>query len=154
MTRSTTAEPGDTLLRVSPNRRPGGTASSAVDGDGGRRATEPTAGPRPAAAAERNAPEPTPAPVAPSASLSLLAKELLERLPAGQLEQTAAGYPHVVDTIARAWASPTKMHATLDALVFDERGGRAGFPLAVMAELGELRACYERWVGPRTMRGR
>ncbi len=154
MTRSTTAEPGDTLIRVSPIRRPERTAPSAIDGGGGHRAPEAAAGPRPAAPVSRSAPDPTPAPVAPAAPLSPVARELLQRLPAGQLEQTTARYPHVVETIARAWATPAKMHATLDALVFDERGGRAGFPLAVMAELGELRACYERWVGPRTMRGR
>jgi hypothetical protein len=46
------------------------------------------------------------------------------------------------------------MHATLDALMYDERGGRAGFPPDVLLELAELRDCYERCVAPRTARGR
>ena len=91
---------------------------------------------------------------APAGALPPDVRELLWRLPAGQLERTAARFPHVLEAIARAWATPARMHATLDSLMFDERGGRSGFPIEVLQELGELRACYERWVGPRSTRGR
>jgi hypothetical protein len=79
---------------------------------------------------------------------------MMLRLPAHLLRHTAARFAHVLEPIARDWASPERLHATLDALVFDDRGGRAGFPPEVLTELAELRACHERWVGPRTTRGR
>jgi hypothetical protein len=91
---------------------------------------------------------------APSRGPSADALEMLERLPGGMLHHTAAGYPHVLEAIARDWAEPARLHATLDALVFDLRGGRRGFPAEVLAELAELRRCHERWVGPRTPLGR
>jgi hypothetical protein len=85
---------------------------------------------------------------------SLAARELLSNLPEGMLQATAEGFPHVIEALARDWAEPSRMNATLDEVVFDARGNRSGFPLEVLLELAELRACYARWVGPRTQRGR
>jgi hypothetical protein len=82
------------------------------------------------------------------------ARELLRRLGAYALRNTAARFPHVLEAIARDWADPNRMHATLDALMYDERGGRAGFPPDVLLELAAVRDCYERFVAPRTTRGR
>ena len=105
--------------------------------------------PGPADIVARGAPAP-----APAARPSLAVREMLQRLPVHLLHHTASRHPHVLEAIARDWADPARMNATLDALVFDERGGRAGFAPEVMMELAELRACYERWVGPRSARGR
>ncbi|MEI7446696.1 MAG: hypothetical protein WCK28_17535, partial [Burkholderiales bacterium] len=81
---------------------------------------------------------------------SAAARELIGNLPEGMLSSTAAAFPHVIEAIARDWAEPVRMHATLDAFLFDARGDRRGFPPEVVFELAELRARYERWVGPRT----
>ncbi|RPH42924.1 MAG: hypothetical protein EHM87_15305 [Burkholderiales bacterium] len=85
---------------------------------------------------------------------SLAARELLSNLPDGMLQVTAERFPHVIEALARDWAEPARMNATIDEFVFDQRGDRSGFPLEVMLELSELRARYERWVGPRSQRGR
>lgn len=82
------------------------------------------------------------------------ARELIRNLPDGLLHATAARFPHVIEAIARDWADPARLHQTLDTLLFDARGDRGGFPLEVVCELAELRARYERWVGPRVARGR
>jgi len=74
--------------------------------------------------------------------------ELLGRLPSDMLRHTAQHYPHVVEALARDWACPARMHRTLDALTFDTRGIRQGFPRAVLTELVTLRMRYSRWVGP------
>jgi hypothetical protein len=76
-------------------------------------------------------------------------REMMTRLPGGMLRHCAAHYPHLLEPIARHWADPDRLHAALDALVYDDRGGRGGFPFEVLAELAELRRCHERWVGPR-----
>jgi hypothetical protein len=112
--------------RVSPDARASGTGRSGTTDD--RRA----AAPRP----------------------SLAARELLSNLPDGMLQVTAERFPHVIEALARDWAEPSRMNATIDEFVFDQRGDRSGFPLEVMLELSELRARYERWVGPRSQRGR
>jgi hypothetical protein len=90
----------------------------------------------------------------PAAGPSPAVREMMLRLPAHLLRHTAARFAHVLEPIARDWASPERLHATLDALVFDDRGGREGFPPEVLTELAELRACHERWVGPRSPLGR
>ena len=79
---------------------------------------------------------------------------MLARLPSTMLRHTAATFPHVVEQLAQDWANPRRMHATLEALLYDRRGGRQGFPFEVLAELAELRARYERWVGPGAGAGR
>jgi hypothetical protein len=81
-------------------------------------------------------------------------RELIRNLPDGLLHATAARFPHVIEAIARDWAEPARLHETLDTLLFDARGDRGGFPAEVVFELAELRARYERWVGPRGALGR
>lgn len=82
--------------------------------------------------------------------LSSSAREMMGRLPASMLRQTATDFPHVIEQLAQDWAHPHRMHATLEALMYDRRGGRQGFPFEVLTELAELRVRYERWVGPAT----
>jgi hypothetical protein len=110
---------------------------------------------QPALAHAPERPEPTgPEGPDPASVPSADVLEMLERLPGGMLRHTAAAFPHVLEAIARDWAQPARLHATIDALVYDLRGGRSGFPAQVLAELAELRRCHERWVGPRTPLGR
>ncbi len=90
----------------------------------------------------------------PASHPSMAARELLSNLPDGMLQATSERFPHVIEALARDWAEPSRMNATLDQVVFDARGNRSGFPLEVLLELAELRACYARWVGPRTQQGR
>ena len=135
-------------------------AGSARDGGAAgvptARAAGPTAAPTTAPTAARGtigAPPPGCA-VRPRREPAGAAREMLQRLPGGMLAATAARFPHVLDALAAGWPDPATFHATLDRLVYDERGGRAGFPVEVLAELAELRDCYERWVGPRSRVGR
>ncbi len=90
----------------------------------------------------------------PAPRRSLAARELLSNLPEGMLQVTAERFPHVIEALARDWAEPSRMNATLDEVVFDARGNRSGFPLEVLLELAELRSRYARWVGARAQRGR
>jgi hypothetical protein len=90
----------------------------------------------------------------PRDELAHAAVALLLRLPGGMLRCTSERFPHVLPRIAHAWAEPDRLQRVLDELMYDERGGRAGFPFEVLAELAELRRCHERWVGPRTRTGR
>ncbi|MFO0235693.1 MAG: hypothetical protein ACK51M_22075 [Burkholderiales bacterium] len=101
--------------------------------------------PGPADVVARGAPADRPSPAV---------REMMRRLPGNLLRRTAADFPHMLEAIARDWATPDRFHAMLDAFVFDDRGGRAGFPPEVLLELAELRTCHERWVGPRTTLGR
>ena len=91
----------------------------------------------------------TPAAPNGAATLSARASEMMRRLPAGMLHRTAQLHPHVIERIAASWATPRDLHRTLDDLMFVDRTGRAGFPLEVVNELGDLRERYERWVGGR-----
>lgn len=48
-------------------------------------------------------------------------------------------YPHVLDKIAAAWGSAPAMRDLMERdLLIDNRGGRQGFPFAVMAEIQDL----------------
>jgi hypothetical protein len=80
--------------------------------------------------------------------LSRAAIDMMTRLPSPMLRYTAAHFPHIVDRLASEWSSPARMACAIDDLIFDMRGGRTGFPMVVLNELGELRERYERWVGP------
>jgi hypothetical protein len=134
MPQTRVVDPRETIRVMLSGREP---AAAGVPGEG--------SSPGPAELVARGAPGSRPSPAV---------REMMLRLPAGLLRQTAARYPHVLEAIARDWASPARLQATLDALVYDERGGRSGFPADVLLELSELRACHERWVGPRTAHGR
>jgi len=84
----------------------------------------------------------------PRSGLSRAAIEMMTRLPYPMLRYTAEHFPHIVDRLASEWANPTRMAGAIDDLIYDMRGGRAGFPMQVLNELGVLRERYERWVGP------
>ena len=87
-----------------------------------------------------------------SGVLSRAAIEMMTRLPYPMLRYTAEHFPHIVDRLASEWANPIRMAGAIDDLIYDMRGGRAGFPMQVLNELGVLRERYERWVGPARMR--
>jgi hypothetical protein len=86
------------------------------------------------------------------AALSRAGIEMMSRLPHPMLRYTADHFPHIVDRLASEWANPSRMARAIDDLIYDMRGGRAGFPMEVLSELGVLRERYERWVGPARMR--
>ena len=44
-------------------------------------------------------------------------------------------FPHVVDRIASAWSDPARLAAVFEDLLFDDRGGRQGFPADAAEEL-------------------
>ena len=92
------------------------------------------------------------APQAPRPGLSRAAIEMMTRLPHPMLRFTAEHFPHIVDRLAAEWADPARMARAIDDLIYDMRGGRAGFPMDVLSELGVLRERYERWVGPGSQR--
>ena len=56
-------------------------------------------------------------------------------------------YPHVAEGLCRFWASE-KRQGYLESLVFDQRGGRQGFPPDVSAELLFLYNLLDRRRGP------
>jgi hypothetical protein len=85
-------------------------------------------------------------------ALSRAGIEMMSRLPPPMLRYTAEHFPHIVDRLASEWAKPSRMADAIDDLIYDMRGGRAGFPMEVLSELGVLRERYERWVGPARMR--
>lgn len=96
------------------------------------------------------------APSVPSPKLhspAAAAAELLSRLPAGMLRATEAHCPRLTEAIACAWSDAAALHDVLDTWERDARDGRLALPPAVLAEIGEMRRCYERWVGrrPRAM---
>lgn len=86
------------------------------------------------------------------AALSRAGVEMMSRLPHPMLRYTAEHFPHIVDRLASEWANPSRMASAIDDLIYDMRGGRTGFPMEVLSELGVLRERYERWVGPAGMR--
>ena len=64
----------------------------------------------------------------------------LRRLPAGRRPQRLCEqFPHVANRLAFGWADPLIREQTLDDLLEDRRGGRAGFPVPVVRELQRLR---------------
>lgn len=52
----------------------------------------------------------------------------------------AQRFPRLVNAIARSWTTPVECDLLLDGLLNDRRPGRQGFPPAVRAEFGALRA--------------
>lgn len=53
-------------------------------------------------------------------------------------EQLSQQYPRVVNAMAARWSDPWARRDYLDDLLQDKRGGRAGFPPEVAAELKRL----------------
>lgn len=52
-------------------------------------------------------------------------------------------YPRIVNRLAQVWPSESQCRRYLDSLVMDERGGRQGFPLELVMELGKLLSYYD-----------
>src|SRR5438552_3713622 len=57
--------------------------------------------------------------------------------------QTLAGaFPRIANKLCALWKRPSRFDVYLNQLIIDDRGGRAGFPSAIMKELGTLKAHY------------
>lgn len=73
------------------------------------------------------------------------ARQWLRRLPPRQRPLRLAGeFPRVANRLAWCWHDALLTAHALDDLIVDRRGGRAGFPAAVAAELRRLREYHER----------
>jgi hypothetical protein len=57
-------------------------------------------------------------------------------------------FPHVVNKLAQLWRRPFHADRYFDDLLHDKRGGRIGFPLAVVIEISELHNHYRANVFP------
>src|SRR5215472_5302776 len=68
------------------------------------------------------------------ATVAWLTKLPLEIQPSA----TRDGFPRIVNLLALLWSRPDALTSYLDELVMDRRGGRRGFPLAVLQELRVL----------------
>jgi hypothetical protein len=78
------------------------------------------------------------------------AKDLIKVLPADlSMLHTYADYPLILNRIAASWDSPKLFFALMDELVIDQRGGRAGFPFEVLAELSRLAEHYDQFISRR-----
>jgi hypothetical protein len=81
--------------------------------------------------------------------LSDEAAQILAAMPAAVAPtQLAAGFPHIVNRIARLWKIPRQMDPYLDSLVIDQRGGRQGFPAPIAWEVVRLKDYYQTVVYP------
>ena len=54
----------------------------------------------------------------------------------------ARDFPRIVNKLCELWKRPTLFDPYLLNLIFDQRGGRQGFPLSVASELVTLKAHY------------
>jgi len=71
------------------------------------------------------------------------AKDLIGSLPADLKPLSLAEkYPRIINRIALVWPYPAECEEFLNSLVMDNRGGRQGFPFAVLAEISNLRDFY------------
>jgi len=61
---------------------------------------------------------------------------------------TAERFPHIVNALAAAWATPARCRGYFDQLLLDQRGDRHGFPKAVGSELAALKDFYDSVVQP------
>lgn len=48
-------------------------------------------------------------------------------------------FPRIANRIAECWDNPKEASKYFDELLFDERGGRQGFPMAISLELAVLK---------------
>ncbi len=68
----------------------------------------------------------------------------LRRLPPGcRPMRLAAQFPRVANGLAWCWADAAKSGALLEDLLVDHRGGRRGFPRAIVAELRRLQQFHD-----------
>jgi hypothetical protein len=95
------------------------------------------------------APRPTFAAGSPQSALSPDAQRILAQLPADvSLAVSCARYPHAVEKLLKHWRNPKEFRLALDSMLIDTRGGRQGFPFAVLSEFGRLREHYDLRVAP------
>lgn len=81
------------------------------------------------------------------ANLSFAAQEWLRDLPAQMRpQQLCAVYPRVANRLALCWNDLALVDSVFNELLLDRRGGRAGFPATIAAELMRLHALHERRV--------
>ena len=81
--------------------------------------------------------------------LSPDAQRILAALPpAVALGRSCAQYPQAVEKLLKHWRNPNEFRATLDSMVIDSRGGRQGFPFAIVREFSALREYYDLYVNP------
>ena len=52
-------------------------------------------------------------------------------------------YPRIVNIVAVEWKNPTAFRALIADLLIDHRGGRKGFPEAILRELRALHNFYQ-----------
>ncbi len=72
----------------------------------------------------------------PATELSREAVRLLLALDATRsVRALPSKYPHVLNRLARLWSAPVEAHRCLEELLLSSRGGRQGFPPAVITEL-------------------
>jgi hypothetical protein len=57
-------------------------------------------------------------------------------------------YPRIVNRMVELWQHPALMRTYFQELMVETRGNRAGFPDAVMVELGSLKHHYNRVLFP------
>ena len=53
-------------------------------------------------------------------------------------------FPRLANLLAANWNNPKDCSAFIYSLLHDQRGGRRGFPAAVMQDIVNLRVCYAR----------
>ncbi len=58
-------------------------------------------------------------------------------------------FPRIANTIRLSWGTAVGKEY-LEGLIIDDRGGRAGFPIEVMAALMELESDYKVFAGTRS----
>jgi hypothetical protein len=76
-------------------------------------------------------------------------KLILDSLPSDVRPKiTAAKFPHIMNLVSGSWHEPKAFVQTLDELLIDDRGGRAGFPFDIIVELTDLREYYFSTVRP------
>jgi hypothetical protein len=86
---------------------------------------------------------------APKAELDQRSKQILVAIPAEiRPSHIISTFPHIMNLISKSWHEPKEFVKTLDELLIDDRGNRAGFPFTVIAELTDLREYYFSTVRP------
>jgi hypothetical protein len=76
-------------------------------------------------------------------------KLIIESLPTAiRPSGIVESFPHIMNLIASSWHEPRAFVRTLDDLLIDDRGNRAGFPFAIIVELTDLREYYFSTVRP------
>jgi len=72
-------------------------------------------------------------------------RQWLRRLPPGRRPmRLCLRFPRVANRIAWCWSDPVLAEQALDDLLIDRRGGREGFPKAIVMELRRLRDAIAR----------